>query len=85
MNEAVYLLCLATSVLCAIMLARGYRRQRSGLLLWSMLCFVGLSLNNLLLVIDRMVVPTVDLSTVRAGSGLAAMALLVVGLVWESA
>jgi hypothetical protein len=85
MNEAVYVLCAATSLLCATLLARRYRMRRSRLLLWSTLCFVGLAVNNLLLVIDRMVVPSVDMSIVRAGSGLAAMALLVVGLVWESA
>jgi hypothetical protein len=85
MNEVVYVMCAATSLLCAALLARRYRRRRSRLLLWSTLCFVGLAVNNLLLVIDRLVVPTVDMSIVRAGSGVAAMALLVVGLVWESA
>jgi hypothetical protein len=81
MTEIVYVRCAATSMLCAVMLARGHRRPRSSLLLWSTLCFVGLGINNLVLVIDRLVVPTVDMSMVRAGSGVAAMALLI----WEAA
>jgi len=45
----VYLLCMMTSVLCLILLARGYRRTRVKLLYWSALCFVGLAINNFLL------------------------------------
>ena len=43
MSEIVYLLCAATSALCAALLVRSYRRSRSRLLLWSCLCFVGLA------------------------------------------
>lgn len=84
MPEAVYVLCAATSVLCAVLLASSYRRQRSRLLLWSMLCFALLAVNNLLLVIDLMLVPSVDLSLLRSGSALAALLLLLVGLIWEA-
>lgn len=84
MAETVYLLCAATSVLVAILLVRSYRAKRSSLLLWSCLCFVGLAVNNLLLVIDLLVVPSVDLSFARQGTVLAAMSLLIIGLVWEA-
>lgn len=84
MPEAVYVLCAATSVLCAVLLASSYRRQRSRLLLWSMLCFALLAVNNLLLVVDLMLVPSVDLSLLRSGSALAALLLLLVGLIWEA-
>jgi hypothetical protein len=41
-------------------------------------------INNLLLVLDRIFVPEVDLHTLRLVSAVVAMALLVYGLVWES-
>jgi hypothetical protein len=84
MPELVYLLCAATSALCAGLLVRSYRRSRSRLLLWSCLCFVGLAINNVLLVVDLVVVPSVDLSYLRQGTALASMSLLVIGLVWEA-
>lgn len=82
--EAVYLLCALTSIACAAMLVRGYRASRSKLLLWSSLCFVGLALNNTLLFLDLVVVPTVDLSAWRTGSALASIVILVFGLVWDA-
>jgi hypothetical protein len=83
MAELIYLLCAATSVLCAVLLARGYRSSRSRLLLWSALCFVGLAGNNVLLFLDLVVVPTVDLVPFRTGTALVGMTILVFGLVWE--
>ena len=84
MAAFVYLLCAATSLVCAVLLVRGYRRSRSHLLLWSSLAFVGLAGNNALLVIDRLVVKSVDLSTVRLVPAVLGVACLVYGLVWES-
>jgi hypothetical protein len=45
---------------------------------------VGLVINNLLLVVDRIFVPDVDLYTVRLFSALVALILLVYGLIWEA-
>jgi hypothetical protein len=85
MAEAVFLLCAVTSLACAALLLRAYARGRSRLLLWSGLCFVGLAINNGLLVIDRLILPNaVDLSTWRQVPATAAMAILVWGLVWDS-
>ena len=50
MIQLVYVLCALTSIACAVLLLRGYFRTRVRLLLWSGLCFVGLALNNALLV-----------------------------------
>ena len=83
MAGAVYILCAATSLACAVLLLRGYRRSRARLLLWSGLCFVGFTLNNVLLFIDTQVIPQIDLSTVRSLPILAGLALLLYGLVWE--
>lgn len=84
MPELVYVLCALTSVLCAGLLIRSYRGNRSRLLLWSTLCFVGLAINNILLLVDIVLVPEIDLRIVRTPAALAALATLVIGLVWES-
>jgi hypothetical protein len=84
MANVVYSLCALTSIGCALLLTRGYLRTKSRLLLWSSLCFVGLVVNNLLLVLDRVFISDVDLHTLRLVTALAAMALLVYGLVSES-
>lgn len=84
MAEAVYLLCALTSLACAILLYRGYRRSRTRLLFWSSLCFAGLVLNNVLLFVDLVVVPEVDLRMLRAWIALVSLSLLIYGLVEES-
>lgn len=84
MANVVYSLCALTSIVCAVLLIQGFLRTRSRLLLWSSLCFVGLVVNNLLLVVDRIFVPDVDLYTMRLFSALVALTLLVYGLIWES-
>lgn len=84
MAEAVYVLCALTSLLCAALLLRGYRKSGSPLLFWSSLCFVGLALNNCLLFVDLVLVPDVDLRLVRSAVALIAVMILVVSLVRES-
>lgn len=79
----IYVLCALTSLTCAVLLLRSYARTRLRLLLWSGLCFVFLCLNNILLYIDIEVLPTVDLSAIRAVPVVIALALLLYGLVWE--
>ena len=83
MAKLVFLLCTFTAFACAWMLARAYLRTRARLLMWSALCFAGLTLNNVLLVLDRLVFTSVDLSTWRLVIALAAVLLLVTGQVLE--
>jgi hypothetical protein len=83
MAEIVYGLCAVTSLVCAVMLIRQFRRRPVRLLLWSSLCFAGLAVNNVLLFVDFMVGAQYDLSTWRTGIGLGAMIVLVIGLVGE--
>lgn len=85
MDKLIYSLCALTALLCAVLLLRGYLRSRFRLLLWSGLCFAMLTINNVLLVLDALVFTEVDLSTWRLVLGLAAVLLLVSGLVLESA
>ena len=80
---AVYLLCLLTSSTCAILLGRSYLRTRLRLLMWSALCFVLLAGNNLIVVIDLIVLPGVDLRRWRQAFSLAAVLLLLFGFIWD--
>ena len=84
MTTLVYVLCALTSIVCAVLLWRGWRRSGVKLLFWSAWCFVGLSLNNLLLVIDTRFLTTVDLALVRMLPALVGAAVLVYGLVWDA-
>ena len=84
MAAAIYLLCMLTSMACAWLLLFAWRRSRYRLLLWSGLCFAGLTLNNLALVVDKLVLPDIDLSIWRTSLALLAMVVLLYGLIWES-
>jgi hypothetical protein len=83
-NAALYILTSLTTLLCAVVLLRGYARVRRRLLLWSGLCFVGLTVTNVLKVADLLIFLHTDLYTYRLGSSAVAMALLLYGLIWES-
>jgi len=82
--ETIYLLCAATSLAAAVLLFRMWRRRGTRLLLWSCLCFMGLALNNVLIFVDLVVVPDVDLILLRTATAVASVLLLLFGLVWES-
>jgi hypothetical protein len=79
----IYLLCLLFSAVCAGLLIRSYTRNRTALLLWSAACFVLLAVNNLMVVLDMILVPSIDFSVVRQLSALAAVAVLLFGFIWE--
>lgn len=84
MPAFIYSLCAITSMLCTWMLLRAYRRNGYRLLFWSGLCFAGMSVNNILLILDRIVFPTsVDLIPWRLASALIALLPLLYGLIWE--
>jgi hypothetical protein len=84
MAAAVYALCALTSVLCAALLFRGYLRSGTALLLWSALCFAGLSLDNVLLFVDRVMIPDQTVFAMRRVFSLAGVAVLLYGLIWEA-
>ena len=80
---AVYILCLATSMLCAALLIRSYWRSKTQLLLWSAACFGLLAVNNLLVVFDLLVLTTVDLSLWRVLTSLAAVLTILYAFIFE--
>lgn len=84
LSGAVYLLCAGTSCICAVLLLRGYSKNAVRLLFWSGLCFIGLALDNAMLYIDLVVVPDVNIAIWRRVPALAALTLLIYGLIWDS-
>jgi hypothetical protein len=84
MGPAVYVLGALVSLACAVLLLRGYARVKKQLLLWSGLCFAGLTLSHVLLFIDLVVYPDIDLYRWRLTAAAIAMLLLLYGLIWES-
>ncbi|NVJ06780.1 hypothetical protein HUW63_16215 [Myxococcus sp. AM001] len=85
MAEAVYLLCALTSVACAVLLLRAYKRTGMRLLLWSGLCFVGMVVSNALLFVDLVLLPTtIDLFMPRTLATLSSASVLLYGLIWDA-
>lgn len=85
MAEAVYILCALTSILCAVLLFRGYRANRTRLLFWASLCFLFLAINNVVLYFDLVILPVqFDLFWYRSSAALIGMLVLVFGLTWDS-
>jgi len=82
--SSIYTLCALTSLVCTILLLQAYRSGGYRLLLWSGLCFAGLTLNNGFLVLDKLVFPNIDFGLWRTTSALAAMMILLYGLVWDT-
>ncbi|MFC4307457.1 DUF5985 family protein [Steroidobacter flavus] len=83
--KLVYLLGAIVTAMCAMLLLRGFARSRSRLLLWSGLCFAGLTLSNVLLFVDLVLLPSDhSLYMWRLSTAAGAMLLLVYGLVFES-
>lgn len=83
MGAAIYTLCTMTSLLCAVLLLRSYSKSKHRLLFWAGICFVGITLNNILLVADKLIFPSVDLLTVRLLVALIALVFLLYGLIFD--
>lgn len=84
MGLVVYALCSLTSFGCAMMLLRAYLRNRTRLLLWSSVCFIGFAINNILLSVDYWLGPSYDLSTLRAVAALIGLGVMMYGLIWDT-
>ena len=83
MAAVIYSLCAFTSLVALVLLLRAWLATGYRLLFWSALCFAGLSINNILLVLDKLVLPQADLSTWRLLTSFLAVLLLLFGLIWE--
>jgi hypothetical protein len=83
MDILVYSLCAATTLACAILLYRGYRKTGARLLLWSWVFFALITVENVLLLADRLTGPSLDLSTLRMSVALIGLLVLLTGMIWE--
>ncbi len=81
---ALYVVAVLSSGACAVLLFRGYLRRRLRLLMWSAICFVGLTINNVALFADLVVFPEIDLRVARLVPALIGMTLLLYGFIWDS-
>jgi hypothetical protein len=84
LNVSLYVLAALTSVACTVLLLRSYLRSRQRLLLWSTLCFVGLTVNNILVFFDLAVYAEIDLRPHRLGAALIGLVFLLYGFLMES-
>jgi uncharacterized membrane protein len=84
LQPAIYLLCFATSTVCAFLLVRSYKESRIRLLLWVAICFVLLAINNLFVVFDVLFLPAIDLVPFRQAASFSAVAVLLFGFVWDA-
>lgn len=82
-EPTVYILCVLTSLTAMWLLLRSYRVNRTRLLLWSAAAFVAFALNNLLLFADIVLLPDVDLRSLRALTAFAGVAILLYAFIWE--
>jgi hypothetical protein len=84
-KAVLFLIVLLTSFACMLLLFRAYLNSRLRILLWSALCFVGLTLNNALLFVDLVLLPdSVDLRVYRNVAALVGMLFLIYGFIRES-
>ncbi len=84
MAAGLYIFTILTTLLCAGMLLHAYGKVRRKLLLWSGLCFIGLTVNNILTYIDLIINPMLDQYTYRLAAAAISMTILLYGLIWES-
>jgi hypothetical protein len=78
-----YILNILITLICAVLLLRAWFRVSNGLLLWSGLCFAGLTIDNVFVFGDMVLFPSIDLYTYRLASTAISISLLVFGLIWE--
>jgi hypothetical protein len=83
-NLALCALAVLTCAACAVLLFRRHRRTRRRILLWSALCFGFLTVNNVLLLID-LVVLQADLRPWRHASAAVGLAFVLYGLLFDPA
>lgn len=83
-SSVVYVLCAVTSLAVAMLLWLNFRRTGFRLLFWSAICFFLLTLNNVMLFLDVVVLPSVDLAIFRTLPAALGFGALLFGFIWET-
>jgi hypothetical protein len=79
----IYGLCMLTALMCAWLLLQAYQKTRYRLLFWCGVFFSVTALNNVFLVVDKMVFPGVDLTAYRYAVALIGFCILLPGMILE--
>ena len=79
----VYGLCMVTALTCAWMLMHAYHKTRYRLLFWCSLFFSISAINNVLLVVDKLIFAAADLTAYRYAVALLGLLVLLPGLILE--
>lgn len=79
-----YSLAVLTSFGCTVLLIRGYHQRRIRLLMWSSICFAGLTINNVFVFLDLVVFLDIDLRAMRLTAALIGMLFLLYGFIWDT-
>jgi hypothetical protein len=84
-KTVLYLLAILTSLGCTVLLFRAYLQSRLRILLWSALCFVCLTANNVVLFVDVILLPVeIDLRILRHATALVGMLFMLYGFIRET-
>jgi hypothetical protein len=83
MVAVIYGLCTLTALMCAGLLLQAYRRSKYRLLFWAGLFFCVATVSNIFLMVDKLVVPSSDLSVYRYGLALLGLSILLPALIFE--
>lgn len=81
----IYALCALTALACAVLLLHAARGAGSRMLLWSGLCFVLLTLTNVLVIVEHYGLVGREAWPWRLGTALVGIGLLLYGLIFEEA
>ena len=84
MFAIIYSLCAVTAALCAWLLLRAFREQHIALLFWCGLFFSIQTCTNIILIVDKLIVPDIDLSVYRYAISLIAIGVLLYGLIMRA-
>ena len=79
-----FLFAALTSFGCMALLFRGYERTGIRLLLWRALCFIFMTVNNVLLFVDNVILPEIDLRPYRLLTSLVGIGCLLYAFIWEA-
>lgn len=84
MPGLIYIICGLTSLGSAWLLGRGALKRHDGLMFWSSLCFFGMGVNNLLLYLNFIIFPEVELLIVARIAMVFSVLVLNFGLIWHT-